>query len=29
VYDLIEGKLRRVRVYRDREEALEALGLER
>src|SRR6266404_1106999 len=27
VYDLVEGKLRRVRVYGDRDEALEAVGL--
>jgi ketosteroid isomerase-like protein len=28
VYDLVEGKLRRVRVYSDRDEALKAVGLE-
>jgi ketosteroid isomerase-like protein len=27
VYDLVEGKLRRVRIYRDSDEALKALGL--
>jgi ketosteroid isomerase-like protein len=28
VYELVEGKLRRVRVYRDGDEALKAVGLE-
>jgi hypothetical protein len=27
VYDLVEGKIRRVRIFMDRQEALEAVGL--
>ena len=27
VYDLVDGKIRRVQIFRDRAEALEAAGL--
>jgi ketosteroid isomerase-like protein len=27
VYDLVDGKIRRVRIFLDRQEALEAVGL--